>query len=242
MMELETTDLPTTPAVDPEVFNVLQSITDEQGRPKYGDLTSAVKALAAAQAHIKNIETENAEYRNKTLQAKTMDDLFNALKDATPPASAPAADTTAPAPAPAQGEDPDLESVISALLTKREQEKSAKEIAERRLQNQKEVASALVAHYGSEEKAQEALYGTIASDLGLSKEEILDLAGKSPKAILKVAGVGKAAPVAPLQGLRTEGLPPPSASTETRKLNYNTTADLVSAWKAVHQEVLSKQG
>lgn len=242
-MDTENTPSPTTPEIDPEVFNVLQSITDEEGRPKYNDLTSAVKALAAAQSHIKNIETENAEYRNNTLQAKTMDDLFTALKEASNPPKDESSQEAAPSPAtPASPEPQDIESVLAALLSKREQEKTAKEIAERRLQNQKEVASALVAHYGTEEKAQEALYGTIASDLGLSKEEVLDLAGKSPKALLKVAGIGKAAPSAALQGLRTEGLPTTSAPAEPRKLNYNTTADLVSAWKAVQQEVLSKQG
>lgn len=207
--------LPTTAPADDQL---LKTIVNEQGAPKYSSIPDAIKALAASQEHIRRIEADNATLRAELAKAKSMEELVAALK----PAEA-VANTTPTNTAPL-----DIASQVDKILNEKQQ------LAESRA-NRIAVAEAMKKVYG--DKASELFY-TKAQELGFSREAINDLSAKNPKAVITLLGgteTQKPTPRTP--GIRTDGLDVDSGASVKSGMAFGKTSDLVDAWRAAGDKV-----
>ena len=159
--------------------DLLGSIKNERGEPKYKDVQTALEALRHSQEFIPQLksEKEKTEQQLAALSAeverlKTLEqsieqlNLQNRGNEGTPPASI---------------SKDDVASMVNATLTQRE-------VAIKQKANQDAVAESVQKAFG--DKAQETFYGK-AKELGMSAEEINSLAAKSPTAVLKLFGIDK---------------------------------------------------
>ncbi len=147
---------------------------------KYASVEEAIKGLAFAQDHIKNLEQEQAALRDEYNKALTTAEVLERVRERqppTPPVTPPAQVT----PTPPVAETPDLDERIRDNIRKTREEETLKA-------NITEVATRLVAIYGSEEKANEVVKAK-AAELGVSVEFLQDVAAKSPKALFAQLGV-----------------------------------------------------
>lgn len=208
-----------TPEAQPQVApedQLLKSIVNEQGAPKYQSVADALKALANAQEHIKRIEQENASLREATIKAKTVDSILEAIK----PQEA--------AQAPQKTEAIDINATVEQILLRREQEAVQKE-------NLNLVIASATKAYG--EKVSEIFYGK-AQELGFDLEAINTLASKNPKAVLKLLGLDAAPTTTPTPlGLRTDGFANPEPTPRKSAMEHGSSADLVARWREAGEKV-----
>jgi hypothetical protein len=159
------------------VDQLLASIVNENGEQKYSTPEDALKGAAHAQKHIKAIESELAELKNKGNASDKLDELLEAVKS--------------------KGSGKDDETNVSAMKPEdvlgivKDYFSDAK-AAETRENNISTVTKVFRDRYGKD--ASENLY-TKANDLGFSKEEINSMIANNPNAALKV--LGEAAPKTP---------------------------------------------
>lgn len=208
------------PVVRPEDL-LLKTIVNEQGAPKYQSVEDAIKALAASQDHIKRLEQENAQFRESSTKAKTMEELLEALKPK---------EETAPAPQPTPSAQPDINDVVNRILSEREKERT-------RTENINSLTSRIKEVYG-EEKASEVFYSK-AEALGFTKKAINELAADNPKAVLKLLDIADTKPVAPFTpGLRTEGLNnQPKELSAAGGMALGDNSALLGAWRNAGEQV-----
>lgn len=158
---------------------VLEFIGDGK---KYSNTEEADKGIRHAQDHIRQLEEENALMREKLAKASSVDEVLQAVKQqrAVPSESTSTDQTTV-----ATSED-ELKTLIQTIandtISTREHEETAKK-------NSQSVADALIAQYGSKDKAKE-IYIQKASELNLNLDEI---ASKSPKAVLELFNIKQGA-------------------------------------------------
>jgi hypothetical protein len=211
------TDVTPAPTNSSAEDQLLKAIVNEQGAPKYSSVPDALKALAAAQEHIRRLEADNAALRDNVAKAKSMEELVAALKPAE------AANTPAPK-TPAV----DIGSEIDRILQEKQKETERKS-------NQVAVAEAMKEAYG--EKASELFY-TKAQELGFSKQAINELAANNPKAVITLFGVSKSTkPNVKIPGIRTEGLDQESSPPVKSGMAFGSTRDLVDSWRAAGEKV-----
>lgn len=161
-----------------ELANLLASIKNERGEPKYRDLPEALKGLANAQEFIPSLRTELsqkdaelAQLRNENLRLKTVEETVLALtqqreKPNDPPVN--------------QGLTAEqIAELVNKSLTQRESQASQKV-------NLQTVVSTLQQSFGAD--AGKVFYEK-GAELGMSVEEMNALAAKSPKAVLTMFGV-----------------------------------------------------
>lgn len=134
------------------------------GERKYNVDTAKVK-IENADKHIKTLEQENAELRDKANKAVTMEQVLEAIKQPT--------DTSRETPALSQE---DLASIVDERL-------SAKDAATRAEENRMKAGKVMVEKFG--EKAKEVMLKT-GEGLGLGPETLQSIAEKSPTAFLKL--------------------------------------------------------
>jgi len=157
--------------------DLLNSIRNSDGVPKYKDVPTALAALAASQSFIDTLKAENAEKERKLAEAagnlskqeeleRTVRELIQKQNEQRP--------TGEPQLAPEK-----IAEMVNETLKQNETQKSSKE-------NQRAVASALKAQF--QDKAEE-VYNLAAEENGFSVAEFNALAAKSPKAVLKMLGV-----------------------------------------------------
>lgn len=218
---------PTIVTTEATIDPLLASIVNEEGKPKYTSVQDAFKALANAQMHIKTIETENAQLREATTKAKTLEDVLNAMK--------PSEDAAPIKTAPKEPEQVDIASVIAETIAKIENEKIA-------TTNQKVVVDKMKEVFG-EEVASKTFYDK-ATELGFSKEEINLLASKNPKAVFKLFGLEDKKVTKNLQGsIRTDAFIEKDQQTIRKGgMAHGSTKDLVSEWRRVAAQVNQKLG
>jgi hypothetical protein len=209
-----------TPPVVPVEDQLLKTIVNEQGIPKYKSVEDAIKALAASQEHIKRIELENAQFKESTIKAKTMDELLEALKPKVE--TAPAAPTTPSA-------TPDLNAVVNKILAEREREQTE-------TQNITIVTSKLKEVYG-QEKASEVFYAK-ASALGFSQKAINELAAENPLAVFKLLDITPTAPTPSISGIRTEAFASRTEdATAKGGMALGNSESLLRAWRGAGEQV-----
>jgi hypothetical protein len=160
---------------------LLADIKNEQGSQKYATPEDALRGAAHAQEYIRTLQREKAEAdaRLAALSAKedktahleaTLAELMQKVnKPAEPALNVPTGD--------------DIAAIVAKTLDSRSAAQKAQE-------NQAQVAQALMKQFGAE---AEAKYNEAAKELGLSPQELNELAAKSPKAVLKTLGVSEQA-------------------------------------------------
>lgn len=143
----------------------LAAIKNDQGIPKYSDVSTALHALKASQGHINTLESENETLRTGSKQSTDMSEILEILNS----------NTDSDEKTSNQQLNPEyLKELVSSAITEQQAETEAK-------QSQKEVVVALEKAYG--EKANE-VYLQKASELGLQVEELNRLSALSSKAVL----------------------------------------------------------
>ena len=203
--------------VNPE--DILSSIVNEEGKPKYGSVDDALVALKHSQEHIAKLEKEALE-RKAVLEAssaqeeklKTLEETLERLIDSQKP--------TLPQDTP---QDKGLSQEEVARLIE-EQFTTNRQQATREA-NQQAVNKALVEKYG--DKTQ-VIVEEKARSLGKSVEDLGALAANDPKLVLELFSTVSAA---------SEGMTPPGGTPPFNKDN----GELQSPSKSVLQGATAKE-
>lgn len=192
---------------------------------KYKSMDEVYKAFPNAQKHISTLETEMAQLKEELQKRRTaqelLDDIRNGIKQ---PEST------------SQGVELNQD-VVSEIVRKELTRTKQSELQE---QNTSLVRDSFLNTFG--DKA-EAMYNKIAEDSGLSVAELNSLTAKSPKAVLRLAG---------LEGKKQSIPGKTSSDVNTQSLNtniqqndgklglYPNSKDLANAWKASRDKVLAQ--
>lgn len=200
----------------PKAFEIPTEVQELVGEGrKYQSPEDALKSVPHAQKHIETLESELAEVREELTKRKTTQELLDEIKSGVQPAA-----TTQPS---GELNQDNIMDLVNETLSIRESQALAKT-------NANHVAEHFTKQYGD---AAESTYNSIAKDLGLTVPQLNELAAKSPKVVLKAAGLETTtAPVAKTTGdINTEALnnqvKPAGLSA---KVESGSTKDLLKAW------------
>lgn len=226
--------------VEPSPYaDLLKTIVDENGKPKYDSIEKALAALPHSQNHIKQLEseaqarkTELEQIRARAAQADALEAVIERLQPNGTPVKI---ETPTNAGLSEEATIKQLEKVIE----QREARKAAEE-------NFKLVNNQLLAKFGGDPaKAKEAV-ASKAAELGISVQDLADLSSKSPKAALAYFGEtprtvqpvtpSSQTPITPPNN--DEGLKPPAKSL----LLGATSRDQRDYMKKIKEEVYKKHG
>ncbi len=153
----------------------------EQKGDSFADPQAVAKGYLAAQSHIDKLEREQAEMREDLAKSTYAKELLEELQKGKPNSGEPAShntggtatETTTP-----NVSETDLKSLINETLTERESQNTAR-------QNLEETDRKLNDLFGTEvNKVMESK----GKEFGMSKEQMRELAAKSPSALLTLLG------------------------------------------------------
>lgn len=144
---------------------------------KYATIDDVHNAFPNAQKHISTLEEENRLIKEELAKRKTAEELLQDIQNNITPVRN--GDTIPP-----KVDMPDISSLVR-------QEVERVKVQETYAINQKTVVDELTKVYG--EKAREK-YAALATDLGVTKEALNQLALTSPTAFFKLAGITPQAP------------------------------------------------
>lgn len=230
--EQPTQQVPDSHSVD-ALATKLFAIKNEQGEPKYDSLEKALGALDASQKFIPQLKDENERLKAQLEALQAEASKREAVEDviARFTANRQTQETTHTSEAPKGLDEATVLQMVQSQLTQREQQSVAS-------QNVSSVRNALVSKYG--EKAQEQVSNK-ARELGLSMEQVNQLAASSPQAVLSWFQASPTSSAAPLrstvslpQAQSQEALKPPSKSLMR---GGASTADLQAFMAQVRSEV-----
>ncbi len=194
----------------------LTSITDDKGEQKYKDVMTALEALKHTQQHVKTLEEENQQFRQAKTQQETLDTALQNISAKKEP------ETT-------KSEAIDAEQLKGMTLeTLREYEQGKAQEA-----NKQTVSDALVKQYGDMNKAKQA-YEEKATELGISVETLVELAGQSPKAALAYfSSTPTNIPTSTKGSINTQALSDtsPKESVDYTARYFNTRSPSVDKWR-----------
>jgi len=160
------TNTPQAPVIPPELSEYVGA-----GK-KYATIDEVHKAFPNAQKHISTLEEENRQLKEDNAKRRTTEELLNDIQSRVTPQSN--GDTI-----PQKVDIPDISSLVRQEVERVKIEESYKV-------NQKTVVDELTKVYG--DKAREK-YAALATDLGVTKEALNQLALTSPTAFFKLAGI-----------------------------------------------------
>lgn len=189
---------------DNSLADLLGSIKNERGEPKYKDVASALVGLKNAQEFIptlqRSVQEKDAELAAARAAAERVAELEALVASLTNKPD------DKPSPPPANNV-PDIAAVVNQVLSANEQAKVAKT-------NSDLVVQEVTRVFG---KDAEAKFYEKATEMGMSVGEFNSLAAKSPKAVLKMLGINEPAPKAPsfapnTSSLNTTGFTPAAES------------------------------
>lgn len=173
--EQPTQEVPATSSVD-ALATKLFAIKNEQGEPKYDSLEKALGALDASQKFIPQLKDENERLkaelealRADVSKRETVEEVIARFTTNRQPT-----ETAHTSEAPKGLDEAAVQEMLQRTLTEREEQTVAS-------QNVSSVRNALVAKYG--EKAQEQVSAK-ARELGLSMDQVSQLAASAPQAVL----------------------------------------------------------
>ena len=167
-----------TPAQSNPWDDLLKEIKNEKGEPKYKSVEDALNGLKHAQEFIPKIKQEKTEAELEIEAMKAELSRLKGLEETVFELTQKKEQT--PTSGVALNEE-DIAKLVEQTLTKKQQE-------EFRVKNQKAVVEAMNQKFGKD--AQQVFYGK-AQELGLSVEEMNELAAKTPKAVLSLLGVSE---------------------------------------------------
>ena len=163
---------------NPSLADLLGSIKNERGEPKYKSVEEALKALQHSQDYIPTLKTtleqKERELEDARKAAAKADELERTIQELT--------QNKSPANQPSQTQgrtEEQLADLIDRTLTKKQQESIRQE-------NTKKVVSELQKTFG--EQAEEKFYAR-ASELGMTKQEFNEFAARTPNAVLELMGI-----------------------------------------------------
>lgn len=192
----------TTVQSTPSFEDLLGMVTNEQGERKYKDVPAALQGLQHAQTFISQLKSEiatlKADNEALKLQVERVKELESTVQTLSASVKAQPTETQKPV-----LDESTLTELLERTLTQRE-------IQARRQQNITKVVTEVKSKFG--DKAEEVFYGK-AKELGMSVEEVNELASKSPQAVLGLLGItssqsGYKPPVT--SGTNTAGYTPPT--------------------------------
>jgi len=209
--------------------DLLKSIVNESGEQKYASTDEALKGAAAAQDHIKNLETELASLREKGNATDKLDELLSAVKESKGSGQGDENTSTM--------KPEDVLGIVKDFITD-------SKAAESRQSNIDTVANTFKTRYGKD--ASDQLYGK-AADLGLGREEINRLIANNPNAALKVLGEDKAKqsvadPVAGQSGVAAAAFQGKPESKPASIMGSTSSKDLTDAFAASRRRTLERLG
>lgn len=198
----------TTVTPDPTVTTPDAAVEAVKAKFK-GDLDAIAKGKAEADSFIETLKREQAELRADLQKALNAEDqlakLRQELEELRNATKAPTKDNTSP-----EFTEDSIRSIVSETITKEERNRTA-------LQNVSAANSAMVEHFGSLDKAVEAVR-TKAAEMGLTVEDFKQIAEKSPSAFQKMVlgdtkGASETGPLkvngAPTTTVAPKGTPTP---------------------------------
>lgn len=216
---------------DDPTADLLKTIVNENGEPKYKTAEEALKATAHAQDHIKNLEAELAELRNKGNASDKLDELLEAVQSQSKGSG--------------QGADEGASTMKPEDVLKIVQEhlKDSK-AAETRENNISTVTKVFRDRYGKD--ASEKLYGK-AEDLGFTKDEINRMIATNPKAALNTLGEAQPKnkatdPVGGQGSVATANFQGSPKQAPKSIMGPTTSKSLTDAWKESQQRTLERLG
>ena len=167
------------PNIDP-VADLLGSIKNERGEPKYKTLNDALVALKHSQEYIPQLTTKIAERETELSTARAeaarVAELERAVAALTQSRESPAS-TQAPG-----FSEEQIAEVVNRTLTRKQTEDLQKA-------NVSKVVADMVKQYGPD--AQKT-YETKAAEIGMTVAQLNALAATTPQAVLNLMGVNKA--------------------------------------------------
>lgn len=200
-----------------EVTNLLQKIVNEDGSPKYRDVTTAINALAHSQEYIKKLEAEKEELAQKAASTLTLEQVMEKLNEEKPK------------------EAPTMPSGVTEKDVRRILKEQA--IEAQRVENKRLVAEQMIKLYG--EKAQEVFYQK-ASELGMTKEAINELSASTPAAVLALVGKQEKPPAPVVNGINTANLNSMRSPEIPSVMGFKSDKEIKDAWAACKQAVVSQ--
>jgi len=213
------------PSNQASTFAVPDSLSGFVGEgKKYASVDKALESIAPAQDHIQRLETEMAEMRAKLdAQASVEETLrkFSEQKAVDTPTSQPV----------------DLNEVVSQVT----QKLSADKQAEQKIANQKSVASKLAEQFGDMQKAK-GMFEAKAKELGMSVQDMDNLAATSPQAVFQMFGTGAQPKSQPAMqsSVNTEAMQSATNQTpqEVPGVMFGASAEQVAdAWRLATQHI-----
>jgi len=221
----------TTQVVAPNPLDeILKGIVKEDGSQKYSSPEAALSSIAPAQAHIVQIEAENARLRAEAEKAKAVEEYLNKVPQQSQ------GEVTAP-PSEVDPTETITNVVQNALQGMRQQEIYTANI--------QTVNDSLVTSYGDAAKAKEAVQAK-AAELGMSIDVIKDMSAKSPNAVLAWFNNKQATTPTPVQSdVNTQSF---NQTNTAQQQAYKTvmgpasSQELISAWKQSGERVRANLG
>jgi len=214
-----------TPNAEDHFSEMLNSIQNEEGKPKYSSVQQALGSIPHAQKHINALEADNKTLKDELQQLKdqleeykSQIERYGSLEDILEQREQTKGMT-----------EEELDQYFEQKLAQRENARTAK-------QNQASVVNSLVEMFGDEQKAAQE-FNSLQKELGINLEE---LSAKSPKAVLRYFQKPKADVPDTFKGQSRQEFKPSGEKPKPRM--PRTTQESVSQWREVGKEVLSKYG
>lgn len=155
--------------------DLLKTIVNEQGQPKYANLGEALKALQHAQGYIPEIKTQLTAREQEVLRLQAELEQRQSIEDVVSRLAKPNQSDVRDNPPPTSGLD---ESAVMRLVQETLERQAQLSAAQT---NQAQVEQALKAKFG--DKTKEVVQQR-AAELGLTTQALGELSSKSPQAVL----------------------------------------------------------
>lgn len=214
--------------------DLLASIKNDQGQPKYKDVPTALDGLRHSQAFIEQLKAEKQAQEAELLRLKVelekraaVEDIVSKLSQNQSNTSTTPTETLTPAQI--------AELVQNQLLLKQSQDSKA--------ENLRKVNDALVSRFG--DKASEVLVAK-AQELGMTVQELGELAQSKPQAVLAYFPTAQQTKPA-TAGINTSGFQASPASSEVPApskslLSGATSKEQAAYMRQIRDEIYSKYG
>ncbi len=177
----------TTPSVQNEnsFADLLGTIKNERGEPKYRDLPTALDALKHSQEFIPQIRSENETLKAQLEELRSKVQELSAVKESVEKLTSTQQkreDTP-----PVQFDEKTVAELVNRTLTQRESEAIQKA-------NITKVVSTIQERFGAD---SEKVFYARAQEMGMRPEQINKLAAESPTAVFRLFGIDQQQQVAP---------------------------------------------
>lgn len=209
-----------TPSGGDPYADLLKGIVTEDGRQKYGDVSTALNSIPHAQNHIAELTRKLNEMQEELNKRQGMEQVLDRINSTT--------QTNTEQPSVNSLSEAQVKQLLDAELKQREQAKMAEV-------NEAEVTNGLVKKFGDREKAIAQLKSK-AEELGVSMDFLRSVAQKSPKAVLSYFNVSAApSPTPTTPGINTASMPQTGEVdklAEARAKLFGQRDPLVENWRA----------